>query len=428
MHSSMASVLHISGSRILAFWLSGEQFLLLVLILCIAILSLLSWGLVRYFKPKIGSKAYFLAAIPFVMAGLAAFAEYERDRPSTGPPKVVAAAKLSGLIKSLPHGAAFSISGLSFLDGKLYVGTNLGLLEASGGQVTRLFQFQSRGSVVSGPWLDRADHLLWAMDDETHELVRFDGNSWTRMEAPVPAKGYYSRGDVLEGVRPIGNAQGFWLAAAGTAWRWDSASLKWRQIAASANLPPPPGYDSVNEVIGVLPIGQTALLIVRHEPMAFLVHGDSGFRSDEAFRAAEPISSAVVRDGAPFLADTWAVSEDAGYICTKKQSLIRVTTERAAPLDAPGACEAVANDDAMNLLVSIRSKGVYKYADGKWTLVAATPYPSGAGEYWTFLATSRGQLALAIDGKPVGADIGFFRNAPTSLWILKGGNFARVVF
>lgn len=114
---------------------------------------------------------------------------------------------------------------------------------------------------------------------------------------------------------------------------------------------------------------------------------------------------------------------------------MRVTAERVAPLDAPGACETVASDDDSNLLVSIRTKGAFRYAGGQWKLVAASPYPTGAGEYWTHLAASGGQMALAIEAKPVvdrantkGSDMKSTRNAPTALWILKDGRFAPVDF
>ena len=432
----MASVPHFLNSKTCATYLHGEQLIPILLgelLLAIAVLAFLAWGLVRYFKPKIGRKAYSLAPIPFVLAGVVLLGEFELEKPSQGPPKVVAATKLSNLIRGLPKEAHFSLSGLSFFDGKLYVGTNLGIVEVSDGKPTQLYQFQSRDSVVSGPWLDTADRLLWAMDDHTSELLRFDGNGWTRMQEPVPAKGYYTRGDALEGVEPIGNAEGFWLAAGGTVWKWDSSASTWQQTTVS--FMQPRDWHKASDIIGVLPTGLTALLIVRHQPLAFLVDKGTDFLSDELVNPVEPMASPIVQVGKPFLADTWAASEDAGYVCTKEQNMIRVTMERVSPLDAPGACEAVGSDDDLNLLVSIRTKGVFRYAQGKWTLIAGSPYPSGAGDYWTHLAASRGQLAVAIDAKPVvdrqhssGTDMRFVRNAPTSLWVIKDGDFAPVAF
>jgi len=388
-------------------------------------------ALVQYFKPKIGRTAYLLAVIPFALAGIALFAEFRRESPNDGPPRVVAATKLSELVKRLPQSAHFSLSGLSFFDGKLYVGTNLGIVEVSRGAVTRLYQFQRSDSVVSGPWLDRIDHMLWATDDHTNELLRFDGSKWARMREPVPAKGYYSRGDVLEGVRPIGNAEGFWLAAAGSAWRWNHGALEWRQVS----LPHPSDSTNAGDVIGVLPIGERELLLVRHQLLPFLLRKDEEFLSDELVSSGDSTATPLARDGKSFLADNWTVSADAGYICTKAQDLIRVTKERVAPMDAPGACEAVATDDNLNLLVAIKSKGVFRHAQGQWTLVAESPYPTGVGEYWTHLSASSGQLAIAIDARPVvdphyssGMDMRFVRNAPTSLWVLKDGKFALVEF
>jgi hypothetical protein len=388
-------------------------------------------ALIHYFKPKIGRAAYFVGMIPIALAGIALFAEYRRESPNEGPPKVITAAKLSALVKGLPEAAHFSLSGLSFFDGKLYVGTNLGMMEVSAGKVTRLYQFQSWDSVVSGPWLDRAEHLLWAMDERTHELLRFDGNKWTRMRLPVPAKGYYSRGDVLEGVQPIGNAAGFWITAGGTAWKWDGGALEWRQIPFTD-----PSYlTSTAAVIGVLPIGERAFLIVRHELLPFLLRKDEDFQSDELVGSDDTTATEISRDGKPFLADTWTVSGEAGYICSKSRELIRVTKERVVPMGAPGACDAVATDDDLNLLAAIKGKGIFRYTRGEWTLVADSPYPSGAGDYWTHLSASSGQLAIAIDGRPVvdpqhatGTDMHFVRNAPTSLWALKDGKFSVVEF
>jgi hypothetical protein len=428
-------VLNFLGIETISFYIGQGliRILLGALLLSIAILVFLSWALVRYFKPKIGRTAYYLAAIPFTLIALALFAEFERGKPNEGPPKVVAANRLPGLIKRLPRNVDFSIAGLSFFDGGLYVGTNLGIVEVSGGATTRLYQFQSDDSVVSGPWLDKADHLLWAMDEHTGELLRFDGIKWTRMQKPVPAKGYYTRGDVLEGVGPIGNAEGFWLASGGTAWKWDAGALKWLQIAG--NLPQPDDYHRVNDLLGVLPIGQTALLIVRHQPLSFILSAGEDFLSDELVSAVEPTATPVARDGKAFLADSWAATEEAGYICTKDGNLIRVTREHVAPLEAPGPCETVSSDDNSNLLVSIKSKGIFCYTDGKWMLLARSPYPGAAGEYWTHVSASSGQLAVAIDGKPVidsqhssGSDMHFTRNAPTSLWVFRDGNFVTVSF
>lgn len=432
----MNSASNLPFPRVLAIYFHGEQLIpifLGALLFAIALLATFSWLLVRYFKPRIGRMAYPLASIPFLLAGIALLFEFQQEKPNSGPPKILAADKLSGLIRGLPAQAKFSLSGISFFNNNLYVGTNLGIIEISGSKPSELYQFQSSDSVVSGPWTDKADNRLWAVDDRTGELLSFDGKVWTRMEKPIPAKGYYSRGDVLEGMQPTGNANGFWLASAGSAWRWDSASNQWQLIAG--NLAQPEDYKRVNEIIGVLPINKTVLLIIRHEPLPFLVRVGEDFLSDEVVAASSPTSSGISRVGEPFLSDAWTVTQDAGYICSKDQRLFQVTDQSVVQLSAPGPCESVSAEDDSNLLVSIRTKGVFRYAMGKWTIVAASPYSSGEGEYWAHLSASSGQLALALDGKPVvdkqhsnGSQMRFTQNAPTSLWVLKDGGLSAVAF
>ena len=416
-------------------YLSGEQIIPVLLVflgLSLLVLSLLSWALVHFFRPRIGNKAYLLAALPFLLAATVVFGEYEREKPNSGPPKVLLPEKAAYLMDSMPKDALFALSGLSYFDGDLFASSNVGMFQIHDGKISKLYQFQSSDSVVSGPWLDSANHLLWAIDDHTGELLRFDGSRWQRMKKPEPSKGYYSRGDVLEGIRPVGNTTGFWLAAAGSAWKWSPELAKWQII--SNDLAQPKDFHTVNEIYGVFPIGPTAFLIIRHQPLSFLVHPDEDFASDEIVEANS--SRVIRRDDEPFLADTWAVTQDAGYICTKKHTLIRVTTQEVSPVKTPGSCETVSSDHEMNLLVSIKTKGIFKYSqDDTWTLLAPSPYPSGDGEYWSFIADSNGQLAFAMEAQPVvdqehsaGRDMKFIQNAPTALWVAKEGHFIPVAF
>ncbi len=422
-------------SQLLVNRLGQQQVLIIfgMLLFTLAVLGFLSWVLVHFSKSKLGRKAYFLAPVPFLLAGLALFAEVQREKPNEGPPRVLTASKLSGLIRGLPQYAHFSLTGLSYFGDNLYVGTNVGIAEVSSGKVTHFYQFQSQDSVVSGPWLDRKEQILWATDDHTNELLRYDGRTWTRMREPTPPKGYYSRGDVLNGVRPIGNREGFWLAAAGSAWRWASVASEWQNAADNVGLPD--DKNKFGEVIGVLPVGDAPLLIVSRELLPGILLPGQDFSSDELVDSRDPSASSIVRDGKPFLSDTWAVGGNEGYICTKEKNLVQVTTERVTPLDAPGPCEALATDDDWSLVVSIKGKGIYLYTKGEWSLIAGSPYPSAAGEYWTYLSASGGKLALAIDAKPVmdtknsrDLDMHFIQNAPTSLWVYQDGKFAPVGF
>jgi len=358
-----------------------------------------------------------------------------RGGQNHGQPKVVTSPKLSSLARD-----GLSLGGLAFFDGALYMGTNAGLVEVRDGSVSKVLRFQDSFSVVSGPWLDPANHLLWAVDESsldektyqsTEDLLRLDGKQWTRMPKPATADDYMGSGND-EGTQPIGNAQAFWLVQFGSLWRLDSPSMIWQAVKMA--LPPPADDRSVNQMIGVLPIGQTPLLIIRHEPRAGSVSPGETFVSDEVTASPAVNSAAIERQGDPFLSGTWAVTADAAYICTKNQTLVKVTRQLVGVLPAPGPCEALAGGTDPDLLVSIRRKGVFRYSPKNgWTPIANSPYPSGDGEYWAFLAAGNGQVAFAICGKPVvdekrsrGADMKFVENAPTALWILRGRDFVPV--
>jgi hypothetical protein len=413
-----------------AYYVHGEQLMwwfLAILTLVTAGLIALSVWLVRSAKRKIGNRAYWLAPLPFLVALLIGFAVSHAQAPNSGPPAVLPAAKLTAMIKALPEYAHFGYSGMAFYEGKLYVGTNLGLLEIEEGRAVNLYQFQKDDSVVSGPWLDEANKLLWVLDEHTRQLLNFNGTVWHRVALPQPPKGYYSRGDALEGVRPIGNANGFWLQSGGGVWRWDSTENRWTNQ-------PMPTLDSpyADAIIGVLPVGSTLLFIVRHESLSFLVKDGEDFTSDTIVTGDGGWHTIANDSGLKFFAENWVVADQSGYVCTRKGELLKIAPQAITKLDAPGECETLARSASGTLLASFRRVGTYEYTTA-WRLLAANPYPSGAGDYWAHLSGSGTELAFAIDAKPVvdksktsDADMKFTRNAPTALWFSEGAEFRPV--
>lgn len=413
-----------------AFYFHGGQIFLWVLgVLALLILGLIAFSvwLVRATKRKIGNRAYWFAPLPFLVALLVGFAVSRGQAPNSGPPAVLPAAKLTGLIKALPESAHFGFAGLAFYKGKLYAATNLGLLEIEQGKAISLYRFQKDYSVVSGPWLDEANQLLWALDEQTRELLNFNGTVWHRVALPQPPTGYYSRGDALEGVRPIGNANGFWLQSGGGVWRWDSTENHWTVV-------PMPTLDSqsAETIIGVMPLGAKLLFIVRHETLSFLVKDDQDFTSDTIVTDDGGWPAVANESGLKFFADDWVTANQSGYICTRKGELLKVTQQAITRLDSPGECEALARSESKTLLASFRRVGIYEFSTD-WRLRGAAPYPSGTGDYWAHLSGTGTELAFAIDGKPVvekprspGTDMKFTRNAPTALWFSKGAEFRPV--
>jgi hypothetical protein len=387
-------------------------------------LAVLSFGLVWAFRRSIGNRAYWLAPAPFFVTLIVMFAISRADEPGDYSPRFVPATSLAGLIKSLPDYAQFGFSGLAIYKEKLYVSTNVGLIVIDGGRVTGLYRVQKTYSVVSGPWSDSLNQLLWIMDDQTNQLLNFDGTVWHRISVPAPRHGYLSRGDVLEGPKPMANANGFWLEYGGRVWQWNASKQGWTPELQPS---PPAGSSDFPQAIGVLPIVTNLLFIERHELLPFLIKDGQDFSSDTVVDGnwhEVPNNS-----GAKFLVEESIVADDAGYVCTKNGSILKVTIQAITKLDAPGKCETLAVTTSGTPLASLRGKGIFEYR-GNWMSRAPHPYPSGAGEYWTFLSENGSTIALAIDGKPVsdkdhlsGTDMRFTKNAPTELWLYQGSEF-----
>jgi hypothetical protein len=409
----------------------GEQLVLLFFgILGLLLLGLIWFTiwLVRRVKRRRGNTAYWLAPIPLVIVLGAMFIVDRAQSPNYGPPEILSTSKLGRLIKALPDYAPFGYSGLAFYKGKLYVATNLGLLELDEGRISRVFRFQKNDSVISGPWLDTADQLLWALDNHTNQLLNYDGVVWHRVDFPRPQKGYYSRGDVLEGPKPIGNANGFWLQSGGSVWRWDPIKNNWSfEPQRSSNL----NSQDAGEIIGVVPLGTKLFFIVRHELLSFLVKESQDFASDSLVTSDGGWRTVPNKSGRNFFADSWIVADDGGYIRTRDGLLLKVTPESIARVETPGVCESLAVQSG-TLLASFRSDGIYEYT-GAWRRLADNPYTSGEGEYWAFLSSNVKELAFATNGKPVvdrehssGRDMKFTRNAPTALWFFQGTGFQHI--
>jgi hypothetical protein len=409
----------------------GEELLVwMFVILGVVALALVVFSvwLVKVCKRSLGNRAYWIAPVPCVVVLVVGFLFSRGHSPRNGPPTALPTTQLRALMRALPAYAAFSYSGLEFYKGKLYVCTNLGVLEVENGRVAKVYRVQDKYSVVSGPWLDTANNLLWLMDDQTNEMLNFDGSTWHRVKMPEPKKGYYSRGDILGGVRPAVNPNGFWMAAGGSVWRWDSSRKSW-------NAEPQPGStdsQDTGDVIGVLPVAGKTLLIMRHEPLSFLVKQNQDFKSDTVV-VDDGGWRAIRNDGkASFLAEKWVVAGDSGYICTTTGALLQVTTQGITRLDTPGDCEAIATVASGSLLASFRRGGIYEY-DGHWLRRTSNPYPSGEGEYSAHLSGDEAQLAYAVEAMPVvdeqhssETDMKFTRNAPTSLWSFEGNEWRPV--
>jgi len=320
---------------LLATLLHGEQILFIAIPVLIAVVATGMWFFVWLVK-KFHHWNYKQRSI-FGIVALSALAAVGSTivvmGPNTGAPEILPASEIPRLVNALPPYAPFSYSDLAFFRGKLYATSNIGLIEIADGKPVRLYRVQRDYSVVSGPWVDTKNQLLWIQDDQTQELLQFDGTSWKRVQMPRPEKEYYSRGDVLQGTRMVHDGNTLWMHAGGSAWQWDQGKGQWVLFPSPRRTPT---VEDANQAIGVLILGGQPALIVRHEGLAYLVRDDEEFKSDTVLLFSGEWRQIAMEEGLRFFAERWTTVSGVGYLCTRDGRIIKASRERVGVVSSPG--------------------------------------------------------------------------------------------
>lgn len=354
----------------------------------------------------------FLIAI-FLQLGCGVKAKQHVSRRNMSTPRVIDTRGIEGIIQALPSYATFAFSGLSFFHNRLYLSSNIGILEVAGGE-KRLYKWSDNDDVVSGPWYDQAKKRLWFYHRGINKLILYDGSNWEAVDLPFPKEGY-TREDILRG--PIGrsNANDFWVQIGYHAWRWNDKECQWLDE-------PQPR----NEIFfGIVPVGEDVLLIMRRDPIPLDGPPDKP-NSDVVFIFRDGLWREIPnRTGSSFFTKSAISAIDAAYILTDTGSILRLTSLDITMVDTPGDCEAIAASSSGTLLASLLNSGIYEYTE-RWQLRFQSPYSPTDYEHRAYLAESEGRVAFAIVPKlPTSADS---KNqlGRTKLWLSEGNKLMPV--
>src|SRR6266404_4035845 len=298
--------------------------------------------------------------------------------------RLLSANQILPTIRRLPKDVPFSLSGMAFFKGKLYVSSNVGLLVVSGAKPEGLYSWIKRDDVIEGPWLDIANDTLWIQHAHDDSLYRFDGSAWHRVELPVPPNGF-TRGDVLTGFLGISTPTAFWLVGGGHVWRFQREGESWVPEAE----PPAPEYSAIR---AIAPLSSSMLYVVREgtevtPPSKYAVY------DRENNWAREGLSEKMDFGGV-------VPSTEGVYVRATDGTLFLIRPGNVEIVETPGRCEAIAQTSKGKLLASFVDRGIFVHEDGKWNLRAPYPYGKQEGEHWAYLAESNGQIAYATDSVP----------------------------
>jgi hypothetical protein len=336
-------------------------------------------------------------------------------RPPLAPaePRLIQPTEIAAIANALPSYTKFSISGLAFLDTRLFVSTNIGLLEVRALHAKHLYVWYEKFNVTSGPWSDQLRGAVWAYRNEDGFFVRLDRDGWHRVALPKPPERYYTRADFLEGFSAVGDATEFRLVGAGHVWELSNAD-EW-------SIYPSPPAEKYSRTVGFAEIEGRYLYVVRQgfchlEPCNYAAY----WRESEKWLAPIPFSSGRVKQ---------VVSTSNGaFVRTAGGELLRIANNTVTVQNAPGLCEAISRASSGKLLASFRGVGVF-VLEGSWVKLFDPPYPSSEGEHWAYLAEDNGTVALAttsISHFKSGTDHERYYTGTDALWMSQSGRLVRV--
>ena len=328
-------------------------------------------------------------------------------------PTTLPAAELSEMVRRLPDYADFGISGLAFLDSRLFVSTNVGLLEVVGGDPKRLYQWYRDDNVVSGPWYDESRTGIWIQRAKDGRFVRLDREGWHRIDLPEPPDNYFSRGDFMNGFEGVGDTIDFRLVGAGYVWKWTDTST-W-------TVTPLPPAEEFSSTIGFARCNGRELYVVRTgawtiPPCVYRAYWSDSVQWRTHFLL--PVGSVQQ-----------VVSASRGiFIRGDKEKLLRLDADTSRVLSVPGPCESITRTSGGRLLASFRGAGIYMF-DSDWIKLFDEPYAPAEGEHRAYLAENKGLVALATTTvhhlKP-GEYSEWETTGTNALWISDGSMLVRV--
>ena len=225
--------------------------------------------------------------------------------------------RVQRLINHLPADAEFGYAGLGYFKGKsLRLRQTSALWKLKTEPWSGSSSFEGTLCGFPDPGLTAPIEILWVLDDETFELLSFDGNRWKRFPMPLPQKGYYSRGDVLDGVRPVSGQGSLAFTAGDGAWR--------DGMRKSVPGQPFPLLQKKGR-LGATPRllasyrWEKTCFLVRHERQPYMFTEQQNFQSDTAAIWNGSWIEIPNFTDLHFFADEWTVAGGVGYICTNEK-------------------------------------------------------------------------------------------------------------
>jgi hypothetical protein len=118
-----------------------------------------------------------------------------------------------------------------------------------------------------------------------------------------------------EGYSRQSHVNGFVMVAGGRVWRWESTTNTWNSVPQPVR-EKGDEHDDSGDVIGVFPVGNKTLLIMRHQLLSFLLKHNQDLSDTVVIDNGGWRSRRNDSQGG-FLAAKWVMAGKSRYICTR---------------------------------------------------------------------------------------------------------------
>jgi len=324
-----------------------------------------------------------------------------RKRPYT-----VDQGQIAGQVQTLQAGTTFSYSGLGFLNGKLYAGTNIGVLEINEEGSSRLFKWLVSDDVVSEPWIYKGNSSIWFFHSGLQKVVRLNEGQWSEVALPTDIQ--FNRADMLNGLRGLNSASGLWFQSTRAVWRWGDQGkwdrLKVPEFDCSFNILDP-SEERVNSgcFASILPLENSTFILThsRYLPSAWKPEG-APIQPDRLYRADSngDLQRVFPTSSSSFIIDErrLVLSRTAVYAPSRMDGMIVITAAGVSQIKTPGEIGSLTVSSDGDPVAHFPGLGIFKWK-GEWEKLFSEPAKLSTEDYDFFVAKDDQRVAFAATPK-----------------------------
>jgi len=328
---------------------------------------------------------------------------FKEMRPPLEIPEKILPGKIKTMTSNFIGKTTVDYGQLAFARGKLYVASNIGLIELEGTKVTAVYRWHVH-SRIDGVWSGPRSQSLWLQQAVSNSLSTFDDSGWRNIELPKSDRGF-TRGDMLRGfnITPVGDD--LWFSGGPNAWKWNAKNTTWELFTV-------PGKRTSYEPVQVYAVSGN-LVIIRGANELFGSKANAVLmeRTAEDNWNETELQECCVKNLTPIGTDI--------YFRNKSKELIKISNGKKEIIPSPGKIEALTSMGSDKLIASISDDGVYEYKN-KWVKLFDAPYPTGVGDRSVHITANDESIALAVS---------YYAGDKNNngLWVFSGSKLVKVV-